>query len=105
MVRQGAFYHATPTPQFDAAYSVGTIEEARKIPIDIQQFRVSQVISPGTSHKVHYQLITEDGAEFVVPGRCAERMKPGLVFSAHPLPFALYAKRRTVWLEERNPNM
>jgi len=104
MVRQEAFHHAAPTPQFDAAYSVGTIEEARKIPVGIRQFRVARVISPATSHKIHCRFITEDGTEFVAPGRCAEQMKPGLVFSVRTLPFALYTKRRTVWLEERSPN-
>jgi len=105
MFRQGTPYHAAPTPQFDAAYSVGTIEEARKIPVGIRQFRVARVISPATSYKIHCRFITEDGTQFVAQGRDAKQIKPGFVFSARIQPFALYAKQRIVWLEEYNPEM
>jgi len=105
MIRQGGLYYAAPPPQFDALFSVSTLAEAQGIPVHIQQYQVASVTASSTPNSGHCTVTTQDGTRFVVLGTSVARMKPGLIFNARVLPFALHTKQRTAWLEEYSPTM
>jgi len=91
-------------PRFDALICVSTVAEARQVPIQIRQYRVSRVVTSCIHHRLYREAITEDGTRFVAIGVITEKIKPGLVFQARTLPYPARKKQHLIWLEEYSPD-